>query len=474
MIMAQKNHSPNQSVLAFYFPLYATKERDGAWLTWDQNHHDPDKGDLAGFFYPKLGPYSNGDPAVIKKHFKWARRAGIGIMAVSWWRPWHKDRHEGIVDEHIADKRMNLLLGEAHRHGLKIAIMSHDRRQSPEDFKNSVTYFREQGYFKHPAYWWIIRPTKYAPKDKPRPVVFQWRSGHQDAPGRWAAAYDQIHRDSDTIIIPKGEENQPWLMDDWHADGLFIWSTAGSNLSGYPAWVGSIKNIAGIAVPATCPGFNNQRTDNGQDVRDEEARYQVLPRKKGDTYRDSWRVAKQAGPEYINITSFNMWNESTAIEPAIVKSHPDAGDLYKSYEGAYGKTGEEAELAYIDATKQHAEGWNGYRPENEIKIIHAFRGILGRDPSGEDLAGFTRDMLGGSDELDICMALVKCEEFMKDRGRMDPKQFAKELWYYVLERKPAPARLEKTVRMIEMDLAPEECSNMLTSQAFRNDFLSSL
>jgi hypothetical protein len=69
----------------------------------------------------------------------------------------------------------------------------------------------------------------------------------------------------------------------------------------------------------------------------------------GKTYDGMWRAAIAAEPDRITITSYNEWHEGTQIEPA--RRHPGTilGE-YASYEGAYGRTGEAAERAYLART----------------------------------------------------------------------------------------------------------------------------
>jgi hypothetical protein len=48
----------------------------------------------------------------------------------------------------------------------------------------------------------------------------------------------------------------------------------------------------------------------------------VMPRRDGQTLRDFLRAATEAGAEYIMVTSWNEWPESTVVEPSSSWSDP--------------------------------------------------------------------------------------------------------------------------------------------------------
>ncbi len=57
-----------------------------------------------------------------------------------------------------------------------------------------------------------------------------------------------------------------------------------------------------------------------------------------------WKTALRAGADLVTITSYNEWHEGTQIEPARATSG------YLAYDGAWGRTGTDAQRAYLDRT----------------------------------------------------------------------------------------------------------------------------
>ena len=76
----------------------------------------------------------------------------------------------------------------------------------------------------------------------------------------------------------------------------------------------------------------------------------MKPRRKGRTYDLMWTAALRAGADVVTITSYNEWHEGTQIEPARSWTGPN-GRKYAGYDGAWGKRGRAAELAYLDRTR---------------------------------------------------------------------------------------------------------------------------
>eukprot|EP00051_Salpingoeca_urceolata_P012669 m.156659 g.156659 ORF g.156659 m.156659 type:complete len:407 (+) comp17565_c0_seq9:167-1387(+) len=92
---------------AFYYGWYKNPTTDGKWSHWNHQfiqhwdakvakkwpsgqHQPPD--DVGADFFPILGPYSSADTETIRTHMAFLKRAGVGVLAVSWYPP-------GMADE---------------------------------------------------------------------------------------------------------------------------------------------------------------------------------------------------------------------------------------------------------------------------------------------------------------------------------------------------------------------------------------
>src|SRR5438046_10254171 len=69
----------------FFYPWYSNMRHDGGYAHWTQGGHQPPF-DLASQFYPARGPYSSGDPRVLRGQMGEIASAGIDEVVSSWWR----------------------------------------------------------------------------------------------------------------------------------------------------------------------------------------------------------------------------------------------------------------------------------------------------------------------------------------------------------------------------------------------------
>ena len=128
-----KDTDVSYNVHAFYYPWYGSLEVNGAWSHWNHEtiphwqpninaqypkkvHEPPD--DIAARFYPALGAYSSSDPKVVHEHMKQLRKAGIGVLAVSWYPPETRDPNALI----FVDDLMPMLLDIAKEYAIKLCF----------------------------------------------------------------------------------------------------------------------------------------------------------------------------------------------------------------------------------------------------------------------------------------------------------------------------------------------------------------
>lgn len=102
--------------------------------------------------------------------------------------------------------------------------------------------------------------------------------------------------------------------------------------------------------PSVAPGYLDDRAVPGNTTP-------TLGREDGASYDLEWNNALDPAiggdPTWVSVTSFNEWHEGSSIEPA--SSSPPPGHGYETFEGAYGRTGEAAETAYLDRTAYWAD-----------------------------------------------------------------------------------------------------------------------
>jgi hypothetical protein len=120
----------------FYYPWYGTPAHDGAYQHWAQDGHLP-PADLASGYYPVRGPYSSGNPKVVRAQMHEIAAAGIREVVSSWWG-WGSPE----------DLRLPLVIQSARKSGLQVAVQiePYDKWQRTADvLENDLSHLRDLG-----------------------------------------------------------------------------------------------------------------------------------------------------------------------------------------------------------------------------------------------------------------------------------------------------------------------------------------
>jgi hypothetical protein len=286
-----------RSVAIFYYPWFGTVARDGAWQHWAQGGARP-PASVASSFFPARGPYSSSDPAVVAAHMNEIAGAGIDTVIVSWWG-------RGSVE----DARLPDVIAAANARGLRVAIhLEPYRGRTVASVEQDVAYLRTFGITDF--YVWA---STWLP----------------DA--EWKQLNERLHGVRLLANTPYAARAAAGGFA-----GLYTYDVLLYDGSQFSRMCEAARRLRLVCAPSVGPGYDAQRATTDRRVRS---------RRAGRTYDHMWASALRAGADIVTITSYNEWHEGTQIEPA-----RNAGEPYKSYEGAWGKTGPDAAYAYLDRT----------------------------------------------------------------------------------------------------------------------------
>ena len=318
---AATRSSPPPPVFAAYYVWYSTPVGPhGQWSGW-RDHSDErtpatqalHRG-ISSAAYPLIGPYDSDDRDVVRWHVRLARAAGVSAFFVSWWGPgtWQKVPR---LTETAFEKA---LLPVAEEEGFKVALMD-ETAQFYRDFdavkrwaaeylakyKDSPVYLKIDG---KPVYY--IYQVSFDPRLTPA-TLRELTSFVEARVGPVYWIVDKISNAGDRLHIP-GE----WLVDPKPVGAYAFYST----FSNFRLWkfddllsryrpVVSSAHAAGVKMMVPVhPGHDNRATCNKDPF--------VIPRDDGQTLRGYFRAAAASGADYILLTSFNEWPETTVVEPA--------------------------------------------------------------------------------------------------------------------------------------------------------------
>lgn len=272
-------------------------------------------------FRPLVGFYDSSDPVVAEWHVQLAKAAGIDAFLVDWW-----DTHNAL-DQNV-DRG---IVAAAGKHGFKFALLD-ERAQFHQKFEDYQVMLARalKRYKDHPAYLRIDgRPVVYLYQVATEPGLtaaeFPLLKKHVESevgPVYWIV--DKIAHDAKAANVGD-KDREKRIPEDWLATpGLdcFAFYSTFSNFRAheYDALVGKYRYLTKLAHDAgkkmllpVHPGHDNSR------FRDDPY---VMPCRDGQTLRDFLRAATDAGADYIMVTSWNEWPESTVIEPSSTWSDP--------------------------------------------------------------------------------------------------------------------------------------------------------
>lgn len=312
-------------LLANYYVWYHTGHPRFGWSNWTREEAKRNTAALAAgragepplssAAYPLVGLYDSGDPAVAEWHVKLAQAAGVDAFLVSWW-----DTHKG------RDRNFESgILAAAARRGFKVALLD-ERAQYHNDFEwYKAAVVRSLAKYKNnPAYLRLSgRPAIYLYQVASKPTLTPARFTElkQHVEGKIGPVYwivDKIAHDHSAQRAGKIDEVKR-IPSDWLAvDGIdaFAFYSTFSNFRAhrYGELVGKFRYMVQSAHSAgkkmvlpVHPGHDNSR------FRDDPY---VMPRRNGQTLRDYLRAADDAGADFVMVTSWNEWPETTVVEPS--------------------------------------------------------------------------------------------------------------------------------------------------------------
>ena len=289
--------APSARVGVFYYPWFATPQRDGAFAHWQQGGSSP-PAVVASGFYPARGPYSSSDALVLEAQMREIAAAGIGTVISSWWG-------RGSVE----DRRLPQVLSAARSNGLAVAAhLEPYGGRSVATTEADIAYLRALGITDFYVWASVSSPDS-----------------------EWAELNDRL-----VGVRTFANTNLAGKAASGGFDGLYTYDVLLFEGALFPRLCSQARRLGLLCAPSVGPGYDARRATSDTRVR---------PRRHGATYDAMWRGAVRARADLVTITSYNEWHEGTQIEPARAGRRG-----YESYDGAWGMRGRSAETAYLDRT----------------------------------------------------------------------------------------------------------------------------
>jgi glycoprotein endo-alpha-1,2-mannosidase len=345
-------------IQTFYYPWYANIKTDKYWRHWNAPRlndngipYVPEHNDLPASFFPRLGAYSSTANTTLTNHMKWMKRAGIGVINMSWWGA--KSFEDALVWK---------ILDAAQAYGLRVAFYIEPYNggyfvnasgvasgtRTPYTAQSDVKYLIDT-YGSHPAIHRL--------GGRPVFMFFAAREYLHGLQDEWRIVWDELHADKSynpVVIAHDTDLTYRVIPGGWDGGHEYGCVGADQRSKAYTSLAAQYKAAGKIFYFSVCPGYEKYRDKST-----------AVDRENGKLYERLWRrsisaknTTKSNFP--VVISTWNEFHEGAVIEPVQpMRSYnfteggfaiPDY--KYKDYNGAWGRTGELAEFAYIDKTKE--------------------------------------------------------------------------------------------------------------------------
>ncbi len=261
--------------LGFYYAWYGRPDGPtGKWRHWDAKMPNNGIHDT-----PTLGLYDSMDPAVVDRHMRWAKEAGLDGLLVSWW---HADEP--------TPAHLRQLFDAAARHGLRMSLYLEEGRDLRILRRDARKLLADLG--PHPA--WLRVDGK--------PLLM---------------GYGRLHDrlGADGVAVALGGLGAYLCVSGLDAEQLDRVETLHTyfHAEHYEQYVGGLDLLRRASAMRSRPLVATVMP--AYDDRNIRPPGFALPDDGGARWRHNWAMAQ--GADWVLLTSFNEWHEGSQIEPSL-------------------------------------------------------------------------------------------------------------------------------------------------------------
>jgi hypothetical protein len=289
-------------LLAHYLPWFTAKPASPHWgWHWTMNAFDPErqkggKRHIASHYYPLIGPYDSGDPAVLEYHLLLMKLAGIDGVIADWY---------GLsdhLDYPVAHRNAAALFQAAARLGLKIAVCYEDQTIAKLVEAKKLAAADRVQHARGEIAWlqkhWFADPAYVRLGGRPLLLSF---------------GFDGLTDHEWEEVLPRAGDAPVYLSEHRRrsvAAGAFDWPVPKDHPASLERYYQGLKDWP-VAMPVAFPRFHDIYAEARV-----HASWGRIPDDAGRTWVTTLRRALQSGAPLVQLATWNDWGEGTSIEPS--------------------------------------------------------------------------------------------------------------------------------------------------------------
>lgn len=282
------------NVYAHYMPWFVAPKTSGAWNHWTMSA-DPLKDDLsnlASHYKPLTGAYASDDAAVLDYQCLLMKYSGIDGVMVDWY-----GSRKGVNDYEANDNNTKALVKAVEKAQLKFVIVYEDNTLSDLSEDSRKTQARQDMLYLQSNYF---KSSSYVKSDG-KPLLMCFGPQQVKSPADWTFIFTGQTAKPQFIVL-NGFSGSANDAQNKNCAGEFLWVN--------PAPDYSTANNFDMYIGGAMPGFWDVYKQFGQGDG-----YTTYDRENGALFDRQLNAAKNAGLDWLQISTWNDYGEGTTIEP---------------------------------------------------------------------------------------------------------------------------------------------------------------
>lgn len=334
-------------VYAHYMPWFVSPSTSGVWNHWTMSANAVGSSNYASWYHPLTDCYASDDSNILDYQCLLMKYSGIDGVMVDWYGTQQKN------DYPQNERHTSALLKAVEKAGMKLAIVYEDATLDGLDDGGKQTQARSDMQYLNTNYF---KSESYV-KTGDRPLLLCFGPQQLTTPQGWNFAFATLAVKPQFIVL-NGMSSRANDGTYSNAQGEFLWVNPNptySDASSFQMYIGGAM-----------PGFHDHYKESGQGNG-----YTTYDREDGQLFRRQLNAVRNAGLDWLQISTWNDYGEGTVIEPTTEFKYQYL-EIVQQFAGV-GYTSAQLDIVYRWYCAAKAKGSNNSDVRKAYDYLNALR-----------------------------------------------------------------------------------------------------